>query len=489
MKAYPSSIIFLFLALAYASPKPARASPCVSVAKFEGSVAVEKLKLGCKDDCPAAAKAAAQNGNCDLVPSPGGAAGVAGGANLAADAAQMLGQQSGIEKSKKIDDDAIGKTKDARQVTDKLWKTSKDDTNKYSSNAVDRATRNFADAGGLKPDSTYSGVNDPSGNTPPRSNPRSPSAGAAGGNTGGPSLGSNGASLELPRATADYRLARQAQTAVQQNKRFYRDQAEQAHDPQLRRELLIVAAAQENELEMKQEDSRLGDQLSQLIALANTTKDRAANLGSLPPDASGQIDGPPLADSGHDKTEAIGRRALGRDSEESSSLEKISGGTLGGNQDNPAADAAQKLAKGGYQAPDLESRDRGKASDQKRRSSSLRDQLHTYLKGKLDGESSMMGETFNGQLKEESFISEAHGEKAKGLGDVIGSAFSTARDAAFSMRSSETDAEVNRLIESSERELASMVGTGVLGADSQDLFTRIKSAHWRCQERRCIQTN
>jgi hypothetical protein len=335
---------------------------------------------------------------------------------------------------------------------------------------------------GVSADSNSSGVSSNAGN--------GYSGGSAGGTTGGSGLpvpGLPATPEELAKAAADLRLVEKAQQRIRQNKPFPREEALRANDPQVRKDLLVLSAAQEAQSELKKEEVRLEQQLVELIEIKTLSKERAENFGDLAEalagrretKANGQPEKPgelavndPAADS---------KVVEGATQAPPAETEDFVKGVADAETEEKAADAADPKA-GSLPAPD------GAELRQARRQG-LRDKLDAYLKQRQGADAKILDTAFDGKLAREASDKTNDEETAHGLGDVIGTAFSTVRDATFSMRMSETEAEVNALLSASQRELASLAAGGVLSSDSTNLFERVSIAHRRCEEHRCVRGN
>ena len=300
------------------------------------------------------------------------------------------------------------------------------------------------------------------------------------------------AASERDATQRDVQLSRQAKNAVEAGGVFTRRDALQARDPEVRKKLQRVAFATDVKEELEQEEKKISFDISQLMKLAATAFARGQKMGSVPSEKSSQTPSDNLvaASAGLGRLESAKPESeVGISDAEEAEFLALEAKAL----ESEAAASSDKGKKTKISASALRQAVRAKYSKMLQERKAAEGLAAAQFEGKLTSLSENSG--FDG-------VSEGtQSHRSEGAFDVAASALreSSYSDhvadqtfgptSQFSMRASETEAEIKNFMEEGSRELASTPSShfaGILEGDSPSLFERVRSAHKSCLKRRCI---
>jgi hypothetical protein len=280
----------------------------------------------------------------------------------------------------------------------------------------------------------------------------------------------------------DAQLVKEAGVAIKREMPFPESKAQQATDLVVRKNLEFISAVQSSQQKLEKESDRLTSQLGQLLQVASKASANAKGMGAV------------------DKTEASKAEKASAKSSESGDL----------NIPSKSSEAAQMAAASkdpdGFAKSLLDMNDpdpskaqlaAAKKALKGKLKASLREKLAAYIKAH-DGaagskgslaEAALASAQFEGHIpvggpvRELVAIDESHHDSPF---DFAASAMAqgSLNGSAFPMNHGETEAEIDRIV-GEGRALAQMQ-SGILSADSSDLFSRVRSAHASCQKRKCV---
>lgn len=270
----------------------------------------------------------------------------------------------------------------------------------------------------------------------------------------------------------DLALIEKAREATKKERLFSEEQAKKAHDDEIRKRLLAVSDAQIKHQEFKKEEARLTSQIAELSSLASQMMQNSAAMSSVKNSGAAPIKNPTKA------------------SQDSSS---VSQQPILDKEDAKIADETQ--AKLDALDKDLAAEGKSTAASKKPKDYSLKKALLAKLAAGEKLSASEMKSLGNGSSTEGDASNVSAKREAPATNvteDFLESPISQTSGGSpkFSMRGSETDAEVKRLVDGeASRGLASIdpiQADGVLETDSPSLFERVKSHISACLRQRCV---
>ncbi|RZA04584.1 MAG: hypothetical protein EOP11_14780, partial [Proteobacteria bacterium] len=391
IKVWPKLALFLAFTAVHFAPSANAAIPCDSAISFQITLEVEKVRLGCGDNCGQVRRDTATKLGCTLggssqidIPRP-----IDG---------NQLGSYNGANTVDRIGADATA------QAQDILAKAQA--ANEVARRDFEARVNNFFRGLGLGSPlgNAPRGANEAGGGTVSTTN--SVPSGGGGGGYGAPS--SSGISgfppmptkeqipdaIALAKAQADWRLAKRAAQASADGKVFPRSEAEKAHDPEIRKQLINLSKAQGAKVELKAEGTRLTTQLGELAGLAIEAKRRSKGINSVD-EAAGKRTALP-----QDVAQSSEKKAPLTREEESPAL------AIPPTQSDLVLSAEPEKRSEPARGSDLaDAAAEEKMSPEERqhfRQARLRDLLRAQLKGDGKNQGKILSETFDGKLAREA---------------------------------------------------------------------------------------
>jgi len=269
----------------------------------------------------------------------------------------------------------------------------------------------------------------------------------------------------------------------------------QVDDKEARKDLLLVSTFQEERIELQKKGTEIAKQVSELLALAARNMQNFKQLESLSSDVSNSTSSKKpsqIVSKTDDLSVAAAAESAGISEESVSvSLEQNEDFTDGDILMSP--EARSKLKTGIA------------AAEKRKKALSLKNKLRSKIDGKTadadvteklfsgdlipdSGETAMGGSAeFGGGGRDEN--SSSSGSRSYNESPVF-QAMQAMQSNGFSMDSSQTEAEVSRMLAEAKEELGNSdrVG-GILEFDSPSLFARVKMAHSSCLKRSCVRVN
>lgn len=292
----------------------------------------------------------------------------------------------------------------------------------------------------------------------------------------------------------DLNLAKQASQSLDGGNVFTLRDAKKASDPAVRRNLLTAAVAEETIEEFKEKDKKLDFDIAQLMKIAATAFGRTQSLNSLSADGKAAVPG-----VSHQTPDA----SLQTVSAPNESRDLASGDSDASVSELFLEDSEQTSVDPSGVASD-EGADPEKVKKFKKiATSALRQAIqakYAKLLKERQLQEQLAASQFEGKLTPDQIdgspslsrrdVKDVNSTSAHQAGafEAAASALNGASaEQQFTMRGSETDAEVKQFMEEGSRELASTFhAPGVLEVDSPSLFERVRAAHKSCLKRRCI---
>lgn len=281
----------------------------------------------------------------------------------------------------------------------------------------------------------------------------------------------------VPVAPADKNNIVAAAKSLTDKDQFSWFRANQTEDPDIRRRLKFVAAANEVTHDYKKERANLLATIAQLSQMAMTTQQRATNMGSVEDPALGT----PTATSGVSPKSALAAKSTKLGEKTSAVSEESADPSLANADPNSLSEEDKKKLETAIGA-----------AKKRKELLALKKKLKNQLKGSADQKSADAVDatkSFSGDLiPDEPDRSLASLDPEKEKEEFLNSAVFHAMQAQFSMDSGQTREEVQRMLDEVEKELGSTgdVLAGILESNSKSLFERIREAHRQCLKMECV---
>lgn len=281
----------------------------------------------------------------------------------------------------------------------------------------------------------------------------------------------------LPVAPVDKNNIVAAARSLKDKDQFSWDKANQTEDPDIRRRLKFVAAANEVTQDYKKERANLLATIAQLSQMAMTTQQRATNMGSVEDPALGT----PTATSGVSPKSSLAAKSTKLGEKSSAVSEETADPSLANADPNSLSEEDKKKLETAIGA-----------AKKRKELLALKRKLKNQLKGSADQKSADAVDaikSFSGDLiPDDPDRSLASVDPEKEKEEFLNSAVFHAMQAQFSMDSGQTREEVQRMLDEVEKELGSTgdVLAGILESNSKSLFDRIREAHQQCLKMECV---
>jgi hypothetical protein len=303
------------------------------------------------------------------------------------------------------------------------------------------------------------------------------------------------------KTAKDRQLLNEAESRFKQKRPIPDAIIDRVSDRDVRENLLLATVFRDEKESLKEESSKISKQVAELMAMAAANMQNFRNLESVKPEKLISVTKQSDEQGNRDLRSAESTRPNGKAgiSEKAEELaldgaEKVDGLEASDDLDVALSPEARAKLKAGIEA-----------AAKRKKALSLKEKLRAKVDGKAKDTDSTE-KLFSGDLIPDSsdtamggsaeFSDSGRDENSSSASSrsynesPVFQAMQAMQNNGFSMDSSQTEAEVSRMLAEAKDELgdSDRVG-GILEFDSPSLFARVKTAHSSCLKRSCVQVS